>query len=73
MKKTPDSNRLLIFQIALSIVLALMLLIVNYEEKQPEYEKQKLVVMGLKIQKLDYQNDSLALQKRPMKKKMKKN
>ncbi|MBQ9215113.1 MAG: hypothetical protein IJ150_14415 [Bacteroidales bacterium] len=71
--KITNSDRLLYFQIGLSIVLALTLLIINYEKKKPDYENQKTLVSGLIISKLTPQNDTLKLLKRPKLKKMKKN
>ena len=47
------TDRLLYFQIALSIVLALALLIFNYEKPKPKYENKSTLISGLQIRKID--------------------
>ncbi|MBQ5404803.1 MAG: hypothetical protein IIU11_10625 [Bacteroidales bacterium] len=50
-KNMPDfSDRLLYFQIGLSIALALALLIINYEKPKTEYESNETPILGLEMQ-----------------------
>ena len=65
-KKT---DRLLHFQIALSIVLALALLIFNYEKPKPKYENKRTLISGLQIRKIDPQNGMAKNAQPPEKKK----
>jgi hypothetical protein len=72
MKKN-DTDRLLYFQIALSAVLALTLLIINYEKPKPKYESKRTLISGLQIRAVDTASDTAKTPQPPERKKMKKN
>ena len=64
-----NTDRLLYFQIALSIVLALALLVFNYEKPKPKYENKQTLISGLQIRIIDKSDKTVKNVKPPERKK----
>ena len=68
-----NSDRLLYFQIALSVILALTLLVINYEKPKMKFENTKIRISGLQVRVVDPKDNSQKTMLPPEIKKMKKN
>ena len=68
-----QTDSLLYFQIALSAVLALALLIINYEKPKPEFENVRVRISGLQVRAVRHGDGMNRTAQPPEIKKMKKN